>query len=72
MIISREAWFVGGVAFTLGLLALVAAIHNRDWYYQLPKIQWVEERFGRPAARCIYAVLGAMLIVLALFVWRCG
>ena len=72
MMISREAWFVGGVSLTLGVLALVAAIQNKDCYYQLPKIQWIERRYGRMAARGFYAVLGVLMVSLAGFIWLRG
>jgi hypothetical protein len=57
-----EHYFVGGVAILLGLLALVAAVHNHPRYYVLPKIRWIEQRWGRRAARGFYAVLGTALL----------
>lgn len=70
--ISREAWFVGGVSLTLGVLALLAAIQNKDWCYQLPKIEWIERRFGRSVARAFYAALGVLMISLAAAIWLRG
>ena len=58
--------FVGAVAFILGLLALTAAIHNRDWYFRLPKARWIENRWGRSTARVVYVLLGAGLIALGI------
>jgi hypothetical protein len=63
-----EQYFVGGVAMVLGLLALVAAVHNHQRYYVLPKIRWIEARWGRPAARTFYALLGAILLGLGVVV----
>ena len=39
--------FVTVLAGALGLLALVAAIHNHDVYYQLPKMRLIESSWGR-------------------------
>ena len=56
-----EQLFVGGVAVVLGVLALTAAATNYDLYYQPRKIRWVEDRWGRSTARCVYLALGAFL-----------
>ena len=63
-----EQFFVGGVAGLLGLLALWASIQNHDRYYQLPKIRWIEDRWGRTRARIFYAVLGIALLAVAVYV----
>jgi hypothetical protein len=63
---SVDQLFVGAVALILGLLALTAAIHNRDWYFRLPKARWIENRWGRSTARVVYALLGAGLIALGI------
>ena len=65
---QTEHIFVGGVSIILGSLALLAAIHNRDWYYQLPKTRWIEKRWGRTAARLFYAILGLVLLALGVCV----
>jgi hypothetical protein len=63
---SVDQLFVGAVAFILGLLALTAAIHNRDWYFRLPKARWIENRWGRSTVRVVYALLGAGLVALGI------
>jgi len=60
--------FVGAIAFILGALALTAAIHNRDWYFRLPKARWIEDRWGRGAVRIAYALLGIALIALSIVI----
>lgn len=65
---TAEQLFVGAVAFILGLLALIAAIHNRDWYFRLPKARWIEDRWGRSTVRVVYALLGIALIALGLVI----
>jgi hypothetical protein len=64
IVLKTEHLFVGGVAIVLGTIALVAAIHDHDWYYQLPKTRWIEKRWGRRGARMFYATLGAVLLAL--------
>lgn len=65
---TADQLFVGAVAFGLGLLALIAAIHNRDWYFRLPKARWIEERWGRSTVRVVYGLLGAALIALGVVI----
>jgi hypothetical protein len=71
-----EQVFVGTVAILLGLLAVIAAIHNHDWYFRLRKARWIEQRWGRTPVRIIYAVLGIALIAMgagiAMEHWRGG
>lgn len=54
------------VALGLGLWALVAALHNREFYYRLPKARLIEELGGRNAARVAYLILGLTFIGLGL------
>ncbi len=56
--------FVGGVAMILGSVVVSAAVFNWEWYYQLNKPRWVEEKWGRGRARVIFALIGSALIVL--------
>ena len=63
-----ERLFVTVLAGALGLLALVAAIHNHDVYYQLPKMRLIESSWGRRGARVFYAVLGVLILLLAAFI----
>jgi len=61
-----EDFFVGFIAMVLGLVPLVAALLNSDWFYSLRKSQWLERRVGRGRARLLHAVLGIVLISLGL------
>jgi len=63
---TTEQVFVGSVAILLGLFAVVAAIHNHDWYFRLRKARWIEERWGRTPVRIIYGLLGITLIALGI------
>jgi hypothetical protein len=58
--------FVGSVAITLGVAALFAAIANLGVFYQLTKIQWIERKGGRRAARITYVILGLLLVALGI------
>ena len=66
-----QDYFVGGVAVFLGSFALVGALLNLDWYYQLKKARRIETRLGRRGARWFYALLGLGLIALGIAI-ACG
>jgi hypothetical protein len=63
---SAEQAMMGGVALLIGVLALTGAIHNRDWYFRLPKTRWIDERWGRPMVRAFYAAAGVALLILGI------
>ena len=42
---------VGAIAIGLGAFFLLAAVFNWEWYYQLRKLHWIENRWGRTRAR---------------------
>ena len=50
------------VAIGLGLLAVIAAIHNHEIYYRLPKARLIEDLGGRNAVRVAYVILGLTFI----------
>lgn len=59
---------MGSLALILALLAIGAAIHNRDSYYRLQKIRWIDERWGRRVARSVYVVAGLLLALLGILI----
>lgn len=63
-----ERLFISGVAFVLGVMALVAAVSNRDMFYQLPKVRLIESQWGRTGARRFYAMVGVFLLLLGVLV----
>jgi hypothetical protein len=67
---SLERTFMMSVALVLGLMALVAAIHNHDVYYRLPKARFIEDLGGRKAARIAYVLLGLTFLGLGWAIWR--
>jgi hypothetical protein len=63
--------FVGIVAMVIGVASLAAAVTNREYFYQFPKIRWIEKKGGRAAARAFYTLLGVLLILLGAAI-ACG
>jgi small neutral amino acid transporter SnatA (MarC family) len=61
---NRQDILMAAIALVLALLAFKAALGNRDHYYRLPKVRWIDERWGRRAARVWYAVMGLLLTAL--------
>jgi hypothetical protein len=56
-------WFVGGVAISLGVLALGAAVLNDQRAFVLPKLRLLEHSVGRLRARWILGALGVALMI---------
>jgi len=65
---NRQDLFMAGLALMLALLSVGAAIHNRDSYYRLPKIRWIDERWGRRRARVVFALAGLVLAGLGILI----
>lgn len=63
---THEQLFVGGTSIALGVLSLAAGASNREVFFQLTKIQWIETRGGRGLARLTYALVGIVLIGLGI------
>ncbi|PQO44657.1 hypothetical protein [Blastopirellula marina] len=57
--------FMFAVAATIGLSAIWAAWANHDDAFALRKIAWVEKRWGRRSSRTVLAVIGVLLLALA-------
>jgi len=60
-VMNRQDIVMATVAFSLAVLAFVAALGNRDEFYRLPKVRWIDERWGRTTARAWYATVGLLL-----------
>ena len=65
---NRQDLFMAGLALILALLAIGGAVHNHDRYYRLPKVRWIDERWGRGVVRIVYAVAGLVLLALAILI----
>ena len=57
--------FVATVATVVGGALLWAAWRQPSWWRDLPKVQWIERRWGPAAARLVSAALGLGLWALA-------
>ncbi|MCA9178252.1 MAG: immunity 17 family protein [Planctomycetales bacterium] len=57
--------FVATVAVGVALFLLGSAVLDWEWAYQLEKADKIASRWGRPAARIFYAVVGLVLLALA-------
>ncbi|MBE6287938.1 MAG: hypothetical protein E7099_07110 [Mediterranea massiliensis] len=49
-----------------GILALLAALFNWDWFFTAQNAQFIVQRLKRPYARLLYGILGIVLITLSL------
>ena len=51
----------------VGLLALLAALFNWDWFFTAQNTQFVVANVGRKQARLFYAVIGVPMIATGVF-----
>ena len=50
-----------------GLIALLAAIGNWEWFFTARNTQFIVQNAGRTQARWCYGILGVILIATALY-----
>lgn len=50
----------------VGGVGLVASIYDLDWFFEAGGARWLTERVGRGGARLVSAVLGLLLLGVAL------
>ncbi|MBQ8501688.1 MAG: immunity 17 family protein [Bacteroides sp.] len=50
-----------------GLLSLLAALLDWDWFFTARNTQWAVRSVGRRKARLFYAILGLLLLATAIF-----
>ncbi|MDE6348502.1 MAG: immunity 17 family protein [Bacteroides sp.] len=60
-------YIVQGIFAVTGLLALLAALLNWNWFFTARNTQFVVQNVGRTQARWFYGVLGILLICTAVF-----
>lgn len=51
----------------VGLLALLAALFDWDWFFTAQNTQFVVANVGRKQARLFYAVIGVLMIATGVF-----
>ncbi len=54
--------FLQSLFALIGLIALLAAIFNWDWFFTAQNAQYIVKKIGRRRARFFYAILGLIFI----------
>ena len=60
-------YLILGIFAVTGVLSLLAALCNWDWFFTAHNTQFVVRNVGRRQARLFYGVLGLILIATAVF-----
>ncbi|NDW13654.1 hypothetical protein D0T50_12245 [Bacteroides sp. 214] len=60
-------YFVQGLFLLAGVVALLAALLNWNWFFTARNAQMIVRNVGRGRARLFYGVLGLIMIGMALF-----
>ncbi len=60
-------YFVQALFALAGILALLAALFNWNWFFTSQNARPVVLRIGRPKARLFYGVLGVIMIALSVY-----
>lgn len=60
-------YLIQGIFVLVGLLAILAAIFNWDWFFTANNTQFIVNNVGRGRARLFYAVLGLMMIATGVY-----
>ena len=60
-------YVVQGIFAVTGLIALLAAILNWEWFFTTHNTQFIVRNVGRRQARWFYGVLGILLIATSVF-----
>lgn len=60
-------YIIQGIFVLVGLLAVLAALFNWDWFFTAQNTQFIVSNVGRSKARFFYAVLGILLIGTGIF-----
>lgn len=51
----------------IGLLTILAAVSDWDWYFEHRKSKFFVDLMGRDGARVFYGILGLLIFVLGFF-----
>ena len=60
-------YIIQGIFVVVGLLAILASLFNRDWFFQSQNSQFIVHNVGRKRARLFYALLGLLMIATAVY-----
>lgn len=57
------------VLILCGTVFVLASLRNRGYLFRMRKVRWADKLIGRKAARILYGVLGALMIIFGILVW---
>lgn len=60
-------YLLQGIFILVGLLAILAALFNWDWFFTAHNTQFVVNNVGRSRARLFYALLGLLMIATGVY-----
>ena len=60
-------YIIQGIFVVAGIIALLAAILDWDWFFTAQNTQFVVRNVGRRQARRVYGILGMILIGMSVF-----
>lgn len=60
-------YIVQGIFVVAGIISLLAAILDWEWFFTARNAQFVVQNVGRRRARCFYGALGVILISMSIF-----
>ena len=60
-------YFVQGLFALAGIVSLLAAVLNWDWFFNTQNVQFIVKNVGRKRARLFYGILGLILVATAIF-----
>lgn len=65
---NHQDLLVGAIAVIIGIILLAAGLFPINWFLNLPKLHWIERRWGRASARAVLVLVGIGLLVLGIAV----
>lgn len=60
-------YLLQGIFVLVGLLAILAALFNWNWFFTAHNTQFIVSNVGRSRARLFYALLGALMIATGIY-----
>lgn len=60
-------YLIQGIFVLVGLLAILAALFNWDWFFTANNTQLIVSNVGRGRARLFYAILGVLMIATGVY-----
>lgn len=60
-------YIVQGIFAAAGIISLLAALLDWDWFFTTRNTQFIVQNVGRKQARLFYGVLGLILVGMAVF-----